>query len=66
MQDVEEVQRIKKLAQDTHDKATKEKNATQKIRLILNVIAPDNYAKKFGELRSFLFPNLKTRGECKE
>jgi len=32
----------------------------------LNIITPDNFIKKFGELRGFLFPNLKTRSECKE
>jgi hypothetical protein len=34
------------------------------VKLILNVIAPDNYEKKFTELRGFLFPGLKTRTEC--
>jgi len=38
----------------------------QKIRLILNVIAPDNVDKKFKELRDYLFPGLKTRNECFE
>lgn len=32
--------------------------------MILNLIAPDIYAKKFAELRGYLFPNLKKREEC--
>lgn len=40
------------------------KNDLQKIRLILNVIAPDNKEKKFGELRQHLFKGLKTKDEC--
>jgi len=38
----------------------------QKIRLLLNVITPDNYYRKFAELREFLFPGMKTRAECEE
>jgi len=34
--------------------------------LILNIIAPDNYTKKFGEIRGYLFPGLKMRHECEE
>lgn len=41
-----------------------DKNETQKIKLILNIIAPDNFEKKFGELRGFLFRGLKTEEEC--
>lgn len=37
-----------------------DKNETQKIKLILNIIAPDNFEKKFSELRGFLFKGLKT------
>jgi len=48
------------------EKVNQSKNEEQKIRLILNIITPDNYAKKFGELRGFLFPSLKKRDECKE
>jgi len=43
-----------------------EKNEAQKIRLILNVITPDNYDKKFKELRTFLFQDLRTREECED
>lgn len=49
-----------------HDKVNQSKNEEQKIRLILNIITPDNFIKKFGELRGYLFPNLKTKSECKE
>lgn len=49
-----------------YEKVTQSKNEEQKIRLILNIITPDNFIKKFGELRGFLFPGLKTRTECKE
>lgn len=49
-----------------HEKVTQSKNEEQKIRLILNIITPDNFDKKFGELRGYLFPNLKTRAECKD
>lgn len=34
--------------------------------MILNVITPDNFQKKFGELRDFLFPNLLSRTEAEE
>jgi len=30
----------------------------------LNVITPDNYDKKFNELRQFQFENLKSKEEC--
>jgi len=30
----------------------------------MNIIAPDNFEKKFGELRGFLFRGLKTEEEC--
>lgn len=32
----------------------------QKIRLIVNVITPDNFDKKFEELRGYLFGSAKT------
>ena len=43
-----------------------DKNETQKIKLIMNIIAPDNFEKKFGELRGFLFKGLKTEDECED
>lgn len=36
-------------------KAKQDKNVTQNIKLILNVIAPDNFDKKFDELRKIMF-----------
>jgi len=30
----------------------------------MNVIAPDNFDKKFGQLRDHLYKGLKTRDEC--
>jgi len=65
-EDVGEKNKLKLIAQKNHENAKKDKNDNQKIRLILNIIAPDNYTKKFGELRGYLFPNLKKREECDE
>lgn len=36
------------------------------MRLILNVIAPDNKEKKMRELRAILFGDLRTKDECEE
>jgi len=58
------MKKLKEQAAATKSRVTAERNATQKIKLILNVIAPDNYDKKFGELRSYLFGELKSREEC--
>ena len=30
----------------------------------MNIIAPDNFEKKFAELRGFLFRDLKSKEEC--
>ena len=30
----------------------------------MNIITPDNKKKKFGELKSYLFADFKTRKEC--
>tara|TARA_B110000285_G_C15133671_1_gene625381 strand:+ start:1599 stop:2249 length:651 start_codon:yes stop_codon:yes gene_type:complete len=65
-EDVEEKNKLKLIAQKNHENAKKDKNENQKIRLNLNIIAPDNYTKKFAELRGYLFPGLKMRSECKE
>jgi hypothetical protein len=40
-------------------KAKSDKNTQQKIRLIVNVITPDNFEKKFEELRVFMFGDYK-------
>ena len=37
------------------EKAREDKNIFQKIRLLLNVIAPENMEKKFAELRGLMF-----------
>lgn len=65
-EDVGEKNKLKLIAQKNHENAKKDKSENQKIRLILNIIAPDNYVKKFGELRGYLFPGLKKREECDE
>ena len=44
-------------------KAKGDKNILQQIRLIINVIAPDNLKKKFEELRRLMFGQLKFKGE---
>ena len=55
--------KLKAAAAAIHAKVQLSKNATQKIKLILNVIAPDNYTKKFTELREYLFGDKKTQTE---
>jgi hypothetical protein len=45
------------------EKAKSDKNTQQKIRLIVNVITPDNFEKKFDELRGYMFGELKTPNE---
>jgi hypothetical protein len=62
-EDTEEKRKLKEQAKKMHEKASQEKNTIQKIKLILNVITPDNYEKKFTELRFFLFGDLKSRDE---
>lgn len=52
-EDTQEKARLKEKAVAMHKKVTMAKNEAQKIRLILNVITPDNYEKKFNELRQF-------------
>lgn len=39
--------------------AISDKNTLQKIRLIVNLLTPDNLDKKFGELRGYMFGSLK-------
>jgi hypothetical protein len=45
------------------EQAKSEKNTHQKIRLIINIITPDNFDKKFEELRGYLFGGLKLSNE---
>jgi hypothetical protein len=52
----------KKLAEESKkvlEKAKSDKNTQQKIRLIVNVITPDNFERKFVELRGFMFGDRK-------
>lgn len=55
--------KLKKQAQQALQTAKQDKNVEQQIRLICNVIAPDNYEKKFEELRKHMFGDLKTSDE---
>lgn len=52
-EDTAEKAKLKEKALAMQKKVQMEKNEAQKIRLILNVITPDNFEKKFGELRAF-------------
>lgn len=63
--DTAEKTKLKEKALEMHKKVQMEKNEAQKIRLILNVITPDNYDKKFKELRTYVFGDFKTHEECK-
>jgi hypothetical protein len=63
-EDTQEKARLREKALAMHKKATMAKNDAQKIRLILNVITPDNFEKKFKELRQFQFDDLKSKEEC--
>lgn len=65
-EDNQEKAKLREQAQANYNKIKGDKNETQKIKLILNIIAPDNFEKKFGELRGFLFRGLKTEDECAE
>lgn len=43
---------------------TAPKGTVQKIKLIMNVITPDNYETQKAKLRNYLFPEKKTRDEA--
>lgn len=58
MEDNTEKKKLIEMAKEMHKKAIMPKSQTQQVKLILNVITPDNYPKKFGELREILFPSL--------
>lgn len=69
--DSEEFTALKAKAKEYQNKlANNTKTETQKliskVRLILNVIAPDNKEKKMRELRAILFGDLKTKDECED
>ena len=56
----------KKLEEQSKQKiqeVKKERNVLQQIRLICNIIAPDNFDKKFDELRQLMFEDLKHKDE---
>jgi hypothetical protein len=67
--DSEEFSELKKKAKEYQDKLknstkTETQKLISKVRLILNIIAPDNKDKKLRELRAILFGELKTKEEC--
>lgn len=66
MEDTAEKAKLKAKAKAMHEKVNMAKNEEQRIRLILNIITPDNYDRKLAELRGFLFGDLKTEEECLE
>lgn len=56
---------MRKKAQEMKSKISAPKNTIQKIKLIMNVITPDNYDRKREELRNYLFGDqYKTNDEC--
>lgn len=65
---------VSKEQQQMHDKAAEYRNrlvgnkseakTKNKIKLILNLLSPDNFEKKIRELRDIMFPENKTRAEC--
>lgn len=67
---------VSKEQQEMHDKAAEYRNrivenrneakTKNKIKLILNLLSPDNFEKKIRELRDMVFPENKTRAECFE
>lgn len=62
----EQIDRLKFIEESkkVHQKATVERKPEQKIKLIVNVIVPDNFDKKFRELRRFIFGEYKFNGEA--
>jgi hypothetical protein len=50
-EDNEERKKMRDEAEKTKSRISGKKNETQQIRLIINIIAPDTFDKKFGELR---------------
>ena len=63
-EDNEEKKKLKEQAQAMQAKIKMPRSDARQIRLIMNVIAPDNFEKKFKELRGYLYKDLKTREEC--
>jgi hypothetical protein len=56
--------KLLKVAEENLARARKEKDNTQQVRLWLNQISPDNYAKKEKELRGLIFGDAKCLGEA--
>tara|TARA_B110000305_G_C19451099_1_gene647991 strand:- start:2086 stop:2286 length:201 start_codon:yes stop_codon:yes gene_type:complete len=48
------------------EKLKTEKNPVQKIKFAINLISPDNFDRKFNELRIYMFKDFKTQEECWE
>lgn len=67
---------VSKEQQEMHERAVQYRNRVvgnkseaktrNKIKLILNLLSPDNFEKKIRELRDIMFPENKTRAECFE
>ena len=56
--------KFKEEAAKTQEKAIAKRTDEQKIKLIVNVIVPDNFDKKFNELREYIFGNHKLPSEA--
>jgi hypothetical protein len=48
------------------DKLSKEKTDVQRIKFAINLISPDNFDRKFKELKNYMFKDYKTQEECWE
>lgn len=62
----EEKQKLIKQALEMKEKLKTEKNPVQKIKFAINLISPDNFDRKFNELRIYMFKDFKTQEECWE
>lgn len=51
----EDTQRIRKQAQSVKARVGAEKDITKKVRLIMNLIAPDTFDKKIQEIKDLMF-----------
>jgi hypothetical protein len=56
--------KFKEEAAKTQEKAIAKRTDEQKIKLIVNVIVPDNFDKKFNELREYIFGSHKLPSEA--
>jgi len=55
--------KFKEGAGKVHENAIAKRTPEQKIKLIVNVIVPDNFDKKFKELREYIFGSHKLPSE---